>query len=83
MGRVVALGYPLVVDAFALGGASPLGATSPAEVRRCWEALPEDTTVVILTAAAAEALGERVRERPAVLTVAMAATATEAPAASP
>lgn len=46
-----------------------LTATTPDEVRRCWHELPVDVGVVLLTPAAADALGPEVLESAAVLTV--------------
>jgi len=73
VGRIVALGSALSVDGFALAGAEPVHAEFDDEVRRCWETLPDDTALVILTPAADAALGSRRRSRPHVLTVVMPA----------
>jgi vacuolar-type H+-ATPase subunit F/Vma7 len=71
MARVVVLGESLAVAGFALGGAATMPADDPEAVRRSWRTLPDDTAVVVLTAAAADALGSRTDERPDVLTVTM------------
>jgi vacuolar-type H+-ATPase subunit F/Vma7 len=71
MARVVVLGESLAVAGFALGGATTMSADDPEAVRRSWDALPGDTAVVVLTAAAADAIGPRTDERPGVLTVTM------------
>ena len=60
MGRVVVLGESLVPSPGSRSAArSRSAADDPESVRRCWEALPDDTAVVILTPAAAAALGTR------------------------
>jgi vacuolar-type H+-ATPase subunit F/Vma7 len=69
--KVVVLGEALAVAGFGLGGAVTMPADDPTAVRRSWAALPADTAVVVLTAAAADALGARTDERPGVLTVTM------------
>jgi len=72
MARVVVLGESLAVAGFALGGAATIPADDAEAVRRSWDALPDDTAVVVLTAAAAVALGaRRTDERPGILTVTM------------
>ncbi|HXX89848.1 MAG TPA: hypothetical protein VEI83_06475 [Acidimicrobiales bacterium] len=71
MGRVVVLGESVVVAGFALGGAVPVAADDPDAVRRSWESLDGDTAVVVLTPAAADALGARTAERPDTLVVRM------------
>lgn len=54
------IGEPALVAGYALAGAIPVPAHGSDEVRRAWDSLPSDTTLVILTAAAADALGGRV-----------------------
>jgi len=71
MARVVVLGESLVVAGFALGGAATMPADDREAARRSWDTLPDDTAVVLLTAAAADAIGPRTDERPDVLTVTM------------
>jgi vacuolar-type H+-ATPase subunit F/Vma7 len=71
MAKVVVLGESLVIAGFALGGAATMPADDPEAARRSWDALPDDTGVVVLTAAAADALGPRTEQRPDVLTVTM------------
>jgi hypothetical protein len=61
MSRVVVLGASPRVDGWALAGALVMPARDEVEVRRAWELLPGDAGVVILTAAAAEALGDVTR----------------------
>ena len=60
MGTAVALGEARRVEGYALAGAVPVVAEDPAAVRAAWAALGEDTTLVILTPAAATALGDAV-----------------------
>ncbi|MER6410115.1 hypothetical protein ABT383_09940 [Streptomyces humidus] len=57
MGRVAALGERSRVIGLALAGAVVLVADDAEAVRRGWHALPDDVDLVILTPAAAEALG--------------------------
>jgi len=71
VGRVVVLGESLVVAPFALAGAITFPADDPDSVRGRWEALPDDTSVVILSPAAATALGALPAGRPDLLTVTM------------
>jgi hypothetical protein len=52
-----------------LAGADPLRADSGAESRAAWDGLPEDVEVVLLTPAAATAIGEQVGSRPGVISV--------------
>ena len=73
MGGVVVLGEAVRAAGFALAGATVIAAEDAAAVRDAWAALPGGTAVVVLTPAAAAALGELVRQRPDVLTVAMPA----------
>jgi vacuolar-type H+-ATPase subunit F/Vma7 len=70
-GRVAALGEPIRVQGFALAGALSVAAEEPEAVRRAWESLPHDVVVVVLSPAAAGALGERRRARRGILTVVM------------
>ena len=71
-GTIVVLGEGVAVDSFALAGATVLRAEQPDDVRRAWRSLAPDTGVVVLTAAAAAALGAAVDERAdGVLTVVM------------
>jgi vacuolar-type H+-ATPase subunit F/Vma7 len=64
-GGVAALGERARVVGFGLAGALVRVAESPDAVRAAWSALPGDVAVVVLTPAAAEALGaERARGWP-------------------
>jgi vacuolar-type H+-ATPase subunit F/Vma7 len=57
MGRVAAIGERARVAGLALAGAAVLIAEEPDTVRRTWQGLPDDIDLVVLTPAAAEALG--------------------------
>ncbi|MDQ0957168.1 vacuolar-type H+-ATPase subunit F/Vma7 [Streptomyces sp. B4I13] len=57
MGRVAAIGEQERVAGFALAGAITLVAEGPEAVREAWRNLPADVELVILTPAAADALG--------------------------
>ncbi len=57
MARVAALGEHVVVAGYALAGAVVMAAENADEVRAAWDGLAEDIGVVILTPAAADALG--------------------------
>ncbi len=56
------IGEPALVAGYATAGATIMAAQGADEVRRAWESLPSGTTLVILTAAAADALGGRLGE---------------------
>jgi vacuolar-type H+-ATPase subunit F/Vma7 len=62
VGAVVVIGEPALVAGYAMAGAIPVPAQSSDDVLRAWDSLPSGTTLVILTAAAADALGGRLRE---------------------
>jgi vacuolar-type H+-ATPase subunit F/Vma7 len=62
MGAIVVIGEPALVAGYAMAGATTMPAQGPDEVRRAWESLPSGTTLVILTAAAGDALGGRPSE---------------------
>ncbi len=57
MSRIAVLGEPPRVDGWALAGAVVVPAPGEDDVRAAWAALPDDVAVVIVTPAAAEALG--------------------------
>ncbi len=59
MGQVVVLGEPERVMAYALAGALAIEAVGE-EVARAWSSLPPDASLVVLTPAAARALGQAV-----------------------
>jgi vacuolar-type H+-ATPase subunit F/Vma7 len=56
MGRVIVLGEPARVVGYALAGALAIEAEGE-EVARAWASLPPDISLVVLTPAAAQALG--------------------------
>lgn len=56
MSRIAVLGEPPRVSGWLLAGALIVTAVGPDDVRRAWEALPDDVEIVVLTPAAAEAL---------------------------
>jgi len=59
VGAVVVVGEPALVAGYALAGATVMPAHGPAEVRRAWDDLPAETTLVILTETAAAQLAGR------------------------
>ncbi|MCK7622209.1 hypothetical protein MUU72_03550 [Streptomyces sp. RS10V-4] len=71
MGTVVALGERTRTAGFALAGVRVRAAEDPERVRALWRDLPADTALVILTPAAAAALGPGALDGPAPLTVVM------------
>lgn len=64
MSRVAAIGEALRIQGFGLAGAMTLDAPTPDAVREAWSTLPTDVDVVILTPAAALALGEEAHANP-------------------
>jgi hypothetical protein len=58
MNRVAVLGAELEIEGYRLAGALTVAAETPAAVRSAWRALPADVALVVLTPAAAAALGE-------------------------
>jgi vacuolar-type H+-ATPase subunit F/Vma7 len=62
--RVAVLGERALVEGYALGGARVLPADSAEEVRVAWAALAPDVAVLLVTPAAAAALGSVTRRRP-------------------
>lgn len=59
MGTIAAIGEEPRVRGFAMAGALVFAAEDPAAVRDAWRRLPPDVEVVILTAAADQALPNR------------------------
>ena len=57
MAHVAVIGAGPAVRGYAMAGALVLPAEDDAAVRACWRRLPPDVVVVVLTAAAARALG--------------------------
>lgn len=58
MAAVAAVGAADLVAGFGLAGALVLPAQDPAAVLSAWRSLPGDTGVVVLSPAAADALGD-------------------------
>ncbi|MEU9124981.1 V-type ATP synthase subunit F [Streptomyces sp. NPDC048506] len=73
MGRVAAIGEQTRVAGLALAGVTVLVAEEPAAVHRAWQDLPQDVAMVIVTPAAAGALGPTLLESPRPLTAVMPA----------
>jgi vacuolar-type H+-ATPase subunit F/Vma7 len=71
VGRIIVLGESILVETFALAGATVARADDADAVRRAWAALPSDAGVVVLTAAAAAALASVDTSSGDVLTIAM------------
>ena len=69
MSDVAVIGAPEVVAGFALGGARVYPATGADEARAAWQQLPASVAVVLLSAPAAEAIGDAVAARAAPLTM--------------
>ena len=57
-GRVAAIGELIQVEGFGMAGAAVCPAENPDEVRAAWRSLSTDVVVVILTPAAATAIGQ-------------------------
>ena len=70
-GSLVALGEASRVSAFALGGATVIAADDPEAVRRAWEMLPDDVSLVVLTEMASDSLRAARPRRDGVLRVVM------------
>jgi vacuolar-type H+-ATPase subunit F/Vma7 len=60
---VVVLGESVLVQAYALAGATTILAETPDEVRRAWEGLDADVSLVVVTPRAAATLGPEVLAR--------------------
>lgn len=69
--EVVAIGAQPIIAGFALAGVRLCPAETAVEVRAAWRAVAEQGPVVILTAAAAEALGAERTASQGPLTVVM------------
>lgn len=63
-GRVAALGEQLRIQGFGLAGALVVAAENPDAVGLAWRDLPADVALVILTPAAARALGPALPDGP-------------------
>jgi vacuolar-type H+-ATPase subunit F/Vma7 len=68
-GAVVVIGSQADTAGFTLAGARPYPAESAEQVWAAWQAVTDGDAVVIMSAAAAELLGEARTARPAPLTV--------------
>jgi vacuolar-type H+-ATPase subunit F/Vma7 len=68
-GTVVAIGEPSQLAGYALVGAAVVPARTAAAARAAWQALPDGVGLVLLTAAAAQAVGSSRDEATAPLTV--------------
>lgn len=66
MSRVVALGHSTKVGGYTLAGVTVL-ATDEDGPEAAWQRLPDDTGLVVLDGAAADALRERLASRPRLL----------------
>ena len=71
MGNIVAIGGTHEIEGFALAGVNVVPAHTDADATRAWEVLGDDVGLVILSAAAADALRTALTERPDLLTVVM------------
>jgi vacuolar-type H+-ATPase subunit F/Vma7 len=67
MGRIAALGDGYRIQALAIAGVEPHPAATGDEAVAAWQSLSHDVAVLIVTAQAAAALGERMKERPHLL----------------
>ena len=63
MSRIAVVGESPRIDGWALAGALVAAAGGADAVRQAWDALPDDVEVVVVTAEAAQHLGDRVGER--------------------
>ena len=73
MSTIVAIGDAAHVEGFALCGAIVNIASEPDAVRRAWDDLGDDVGLVVLSATAADVLGDARRRRHKTLTVVMPA----------
>ncbi|QHC23032.1 V-type ATP synthase subunit F [Streptomyces sp. GS7] len=71
MGTVIAIGERARTAGFALAGMEVRSAEAPDRVRALWRELPSDVALVILTPAAAAALGPDALDVPEPLAVVM------------
>jgi vacuolar-type H+-ATPase subunit F/Vma7 len=71
MGSVAAIGEPEAVAGFALAGVQVHPAEQREVVRAAWASLPASTVLVVLSAAAAEALAGETVGRPHILVAVM------------
>jgi vacuolar-type H+-ATPase subunit F/Vma7 len=71
MSRVAVIGEPLRVQGFALAGALACEAGDRDEALAAWESLPPDVAVLIVTPGAAVWLGDKLSQRPGLLSAVM------------
>ncbi len=71
MSLVAVIGEALQAEGYALAGAMVIPAEDAAQARAAIASLPADVAVVVLTARAAEWLGEESRSRPGLLLAVM------------
>jgi hypothetical protein len=71
MASAAIIGEELAVEGYALAGCVLLPANNPDEVNSAWQALPPDTVLLILTQTAATWLGDRLAQRPDIMTAVM------------
>ncbi|MCQ4080612.1 V-type ATP synthase subunit F [Streptomyces sp. RB6PN25] len=71
MGSAAAIGEQVRVTGLALAGVTVLVAEDPHAVREAWRALSDEVTLVIVTPAAADALGPGIVESTRPLTAVM------------
>ncbi|MEU8617819.1 V-type ATP synthase subunit F [Streptomyces sp. NPDC048623] len=62
MGTVAAVGEHMRVRGFVLAGVDVFPAEHAEEVREAWRSLPDQVSLVIVTSAAAEALGPELED---------------------
>ena len=62
IGRIAVIGAEPQVAGFALAGALTVPARTAEDARAAWAALPTDVALVVLTADAAEALSDELRD---------------------
>jgi vacuolar-type H+-ATPase subunit F/Vma7 len=72
MPAVAVIGEEAIVGGYCLAGALVVPAEDPEAVRVAWSGLPDGVALVLLTEAAARAVGEALADRGAPLTAVMA-----------
>lgn len=71
MATAAVIGEPLAIEGYALSGAVGYPAGSQEEATAAFDALPSGTALVVMTAAAARWLADRLGQRPEILTAVM------------
>ncbi len=64
MSSVVAIGGPVHLEGYTLAGVRVIDAADRPAAQRAWDELTADVALVLLDAAAQEALADRLSERP-------------------